>query len=66
MRADEAIKKVECSRVLAFGSRTAARADELMRWARRYISALDCSVSQASNALRSMRLWCGWYPGMLE
>ena len=30
-----------------------------MRQGRHYISALDCSTSQASNALRSMRLWCG-------
>ena len=43
----------------------AAHATELMRQSRRYISALDCSVSQASNAVRSMRLWCGWYPEML-
>src|ERR1043165_10005054 len=37
-----------------------------VRTGRYYISALDCSVSQASNALRRMRLYCGWYPGMLE
>jgi len=36
-----------------------ARAAELMRQIRHYISALDCSLSQASNALRSMRLWRG-------
>ena len=39
---------------------------EPMRPSRHYISALDCSLSQATNALRSMRLWCSWYPGMLE
>lgn len=42
------------------------RAAELMRQSRDYISVLDRSLSQASNALRSMRIWFGRYPGMLE
>ena len=42
------------------------RAAELMRQSRYYISVLDCSLSQTSNASRSMRLWFGRYPGMLE
>jgi len=37
------------------------RAAELMRQNWRYISASDCSLSQASYASWSMRSWCGTY-----